>query len=89
MPYITQQRREVLDPLHTSLLAELQANAWSPGEINYIITKIISRWWTYRPRYLTIALIFGTLVAVGLEFWRRRGVPYEDDKCNQNGDVYE
>lgn len=39
-------------------------------------------------RYWTIALITGVVHNVLDEFYRRYGVPYEDEQIQKNGDVY-
>jgi hypothetical protein len=89
MPYIDQNRREVLDPLYYPLLDELKGAQFDPGEVNYVFTRILWCWWCSRQRYSTAAWIMGTLVMVGFEIYRRAFRKYEDDKWDQNGDVYE
>lgn len=60
----------------------------TPGDLNYVITKIISEWWKQNPRYSRVAEITGVLENVKQEFYRRIAVPYENAKIVENGDVY-
>lgn len=59
------------------------------GELNYCLTKFI---WSYyndnEPCYQTINDILGALEGAKLEFYRRVAAPYEDQKIEENGDVY-
>ena len=60
-----------------------------PGELNYIITRaVVGYLRDVGLTYQTINDILGVLVAVQLEFNRRVVVPYEEKKCQMNGDVY-
>lgn len=60
-----------------------------PGELNYVITKIILDYYENNgPGYQTINDILGALEGAKLEFYRRVAAPYEDQKIKENGDVY-
>lgn len=79
MPYIKQAQRDVI------------AKGWepdNPGELNYLLTTIIQRYWTRTTNYRAINDIVGALESVKLEFYSRIARPYEDTKLEQNGDVY-
>ena len=82
MPYIKQARRDHL-------------SAWpgyrpeNAGELNYILTRIISLYWEGTGNYQGINDIVGALEGAKLEFYRRVVVPYEDVKMQENCDVYE
>lgn len=78
MPYIPQDKREALK----------EAAPLSAGELNYVITKICRTYLDNRWNYSTINEIIGALECAKLEFYRRISSPYEDKKCNENGDVY-
>ena len=85
MPYILPNRQKVFDPF----LNYLGPLVRTPGELNYCITKLL----VYLAgcgelSYTTFAEIHGVLDTVGKEFYRRVVVPYENDKRNENGDVY-
>jgi hypothetical protein len=82
MPYIKQSRRDHL------------SSAWSrhrpenAGELNYIITTIVARYWDATSDYQGINDIVGALEGAKLEFYRRIVVLYEERKIAENGDVY-
>lgn len=80
MPYIVKERRVVLnDELDTPQTA---------GELNYLFTSIIVRYWNGRHNYQAISDICGALEGAKLEFLRRKGNDYEDKKIILNGDCY-
>lgn len=81
MPYIKPERRPALDNG-----TDGPANA---GELNYLITRLIFRYWQARGNYAAIADVTGALQNAEAEFYRRVAVPYEDSKIDENGDVYE
>jgi hypothetical protein len=80
MPYITQEKREML-------------KAGSPtqnvGELNYAITKVIVDYIKLQGlKYQTINDVLGALEGAKLEFYARVARPYENGKIAENGDVY-
>lgn len=76
MPYIKNERRNKYPP----------ENA---GELNYIITRIIKRYLQVKGvSYQTMNDIVGALDNAKDEFRRRIQHPYEDNKIQENGDVY-
>lgn len=81
MPYISKQDREYLkDP---------RAFPQSAGELNYSITMLLKeylRW--HSVCYRTFNEIIGVLECAKLEMYRRMVAPYEDEKRQENGDVY-
>ena len=80
MPYIDQKRR-----------LELRNNdtVETPGELNYMISKICQEYlMSHNLKYQTINDIVGALEGAKLEFYRRIAAPYENDKIEQNGDVW-
>jgi hypothetical protein len=80
MPYVKQTDRQRLDR---------GAEADSPGELNYVITKKID---SYLGRkglsYANVNEIIGVLECAKLEIYRRIVAKYEDAKIAENGDVY-
>lgn len=91
MPYIEQRLRDIVDP-HVHQLADAVGNATKTesemaGVLNYSITTLINKLYP-RLRYWKLAMIIGILVTIILEFYRRRGVPYEDEKIAEHGDVF-
>ena len=87
MPYITPERRTVLDPF----LNDVGGLIDSSGELNYCIAVLLMTFLARSGtlRYTFIAEVSGVLDNVSKEFYRRVVVPYENGKRNENGDVYE
>lgn len=80
MPYIPEWRRIDL---------EEGATPDSPGELNYAITDLITRYlWNKDKNYQHINDVVGALEGAKQEFYRRIVGPYEDKKIKENGDVY-
>lgn len=79
MPYIKEHRRISL----SGCLAE------DAGELNYQITRLILEYFRSRgSSYQTINDIVGALEGAKLEFYARVVRPYENQKIQENGDVY-
>jgi hypothetical protein len=69
---------------------ELAWRASTAGELNYRITRQITRYIEGKGlSYQTINDILGALDGAGKEFYRRVVAPYEDLKIKENGDVYD
>lgn len=82
MPYIEKRYRDFG-------LDQLEKNAISAGELNYLITSIVDEYLLYKGlRYETINEAIGVLECAKLELYRRIASPYEDKKIKINGDVY-
>lgn len=78
MPYILQSQRE-----------RAEREPENAGELNYAITKLIQRYMRFTgDRYQAFNDVLGALRGAELEFYRRRVAPYEDQKIEENGDVY-
>ena len=81
MPYIVNSAREQLD------------NGGLPnsaGELNYVISSLVDEYLQeYGKNYTNINEVIGVLECAKLELYRRVAAPYEDDKIDQNGDVYD
>ena len=58
------------------------------GDLNYCISTLVGKVMD-KPSYAKIAMITGVLENVKQEFYRRVGVPYEENKIVQNGDIKE
>jgi len=91
MPYIKQEKRDILDPtideLHR-LLVNLRLDNESDnmeGNINYIFTKLLKK--CYGDSYKEINDAMGILNSVTHEFYREVAVPYENQKKFENGSV--
>jgi len=89
MPYIDGEAREDLDNALSDLgTAFLWYREKNPGFLNYVLTRLILRWLGNNPNYAKYNEAVGVLECVKLEFYRRAVSAYEDEKINQNGDVY-
>ena len=85
MPYIADKSKRFVIRQKVHALNLLLTN-W--GDLNYAITKLVMHRWRNNRRYTTIVGVMGTLLCVALEFYRRVAAPYEDEKKEENGDVY-
>lgn len=81
MPYIEPQAREVIDKW-----LEQYPGVTDWGEINYAVTRLLLR--TCPMRYSQYQAIIGLLECCKLEMYRRAVADYEDEKCDENGDVF-
>ena len=80
MPYINKAKR--------AALIEDTRMPQTPGELNYMITIIINNYYKQYGGYSAINDVLGALEGAKLEFYRRVAAPYEDQKIEENGDVY-
>lgn len=85
MPYIHQDIRKQLLPPPTQ---------WGNvpkdvGELNFVLTTTINQFLDTRIRdYAAYNSILGVLTAMQHEIYRRLIAPYEDQKIQENGDVF-
>lgn len=91
MPYITQQQR--ID-IHNDLLHdELGGLNWTPenaGELNFLVsTFIVNYIKTKGLKYAVVNEMIGALECAKLELNRVIIGPYEDEKIQENGPVYD
>jgi hypothetical protein len=92
MPYITNERRDRLDPLIDQLTDKLIEMHREGGDANYVITRIVAG--VFKPtgegwRYHAIEKVRGVLWGVLNEFDRRIAGPYEELCVAKNNDVKE
>ena len=86
MPYIKKERRREL-----SVPAEwpMVGLAQEVGELNYQITCLVDDFISRKKlKYSEINSAIGVLECAKMELYRRIAAPYEDKKCEENGDVY-
>ena len=88
MPYVNKNLRERWAEVLWTLEAPQLARTATPGEINYIVTRLLLAWLGLNPRYEDYNAAIGVLECIKLELYRRAVAPYEDEKCRENGDVY-
>lgn len=79
MPYIIESRRFALSKGGTPQ---------TPGELNYLITKIVSDYvLDHKISYTTYNEVMGVLECAKFEMYRRAVSKYEDKKIIENGDM--
>tara|TARA_B100002019_G_scaffold29064_1_gene22977 strand:+ start:2540 stop:2812 length:273 start_codon:yes stop_codon:yes gene_type:complete len=90
MPYIKPEDREIYEPMIDVLMNELRyAENWK-GDLNFIVSTILNDLLTaYGTSYSMLNDMVGVLECAKLELYRRMAAPYEDEKIEDNGDVYE
>jgi len=88
MPYIEPKDRSRFDPHIDELVNELEiTNPISPGDVNYIVSRLIWKLWMNNRSYTLANNLIGALECIKAEFLRRFLAPYEDVKIQENGDV--
>ena len=83
MPYVPVAERESAE----HIIDSFDPSTWSWGQINYFLIQFLRKTFS-KPSYISFVYVMGTLVCVGLEFYRRICAPYEDKKKEENGDVF-
>lgn len=95
MPYIVQEKRDVLDSaieeLH-HLLVELETDDEHnnmEGNLNYIVSRLLMMVYGNRDttRYAQVNDAMGMMLCAALEYYRKVAAPYEDQKEFENGAV--
>jgi uncharacterized membrane-anchored protein len=97
MPYISQDHRQKLDPLIDRLAGEIVHESQNMGYdaafagiLNYTCTRLALKVVRQRfgeMRYWIIAILTGTFKNIADEFYRRIGLPYENQQIEKSGDV--
>jgi hypothetical protein len=87
MPYIPENSRKLYDPSIDKLIERLDGSEWNPGDLTYIIYRLMLAAYRRKPAFATVNALLGTLSAVGKEFYRRIGRPHETEAIRRNGDV--
>ena len=95
MPYITQEKREQLDPVIEQLRTALvnlelddEGGNNTEGNLNYVITTLLMTFYGNRDstRYAQINDGMGMMFCAALEYYRKVAAPYEDQKEHDNGE---
>jgi len=87
MPYITKERRLELEDTDPGL------NVKTAGELNYVLASIIDDYfynscYSVAVSYQTFNDVVGVLENLKFEIQRRFLAPYEDQKIEENGEVF-
>lgn len=90
MPYIKKEQRDDLAEL-TEMIREGYVR--DAGELNYLITTLVHTYLeTYKQQYGKDSYArfndaIGALECAKMELYRRKIIPYENEKIKENGDV--
>jgi len=91
MPYIKAEERKKFNFI-LNYLDELIKDSKvfdSIGNVNYLITMICDKYIKEKgEKYENFNNIIGVLECAKLEYYRRKTLPYENTKIEENGDVY-
>jgi len=89
MPYVkTEQRKVFEEPIRQAEIAIAKSDG-DVGSLNYFISSVLAKYTALKgKKYLTILIVMGTLICVAFEYYRRVAGGYEDEKIEENGDVY-
>ena len=91
MPYILQDKRDILDPVINALHVELvnlesdDENNNMEGNLNYLVTRLLRM--VYGQSYSEFNDAIGVLECIKLEHYMTQAAPYEAQKKFENGDV--
>ena len=90
MPYIKQEERDYWNQRLEELEDSLTVNdCVTEGELNYLITKLCLAFVQGKGiKYSNYNAVMGVLESAKQEFYRREIADYEEEKAEQNGDVY-
>jgi len=94
MPYIKQERRQIIHAKIDELIYEIQHLEHTDlrdldGDLNYTISRLLLGVFDLKddPKYTKFNSAVGVLESVKLEMYRRLIAPYEDEKIRENGDI--
>lgn len=95
MPFITQERRDIIDERGLEGVADIE-----PGDRCYVAYKRMMKEWRAAPRWATVHRIFKDMLPGGVTrddqtalmlawfvFFNLHVMPYEEMKREQNGEV--
>lgn len=92
MPYIAHTERGLVND-EVAALTKAINDKFHPDELdgvlNYVFTRLLlSTIAKGGPRYTKVARAMGALSCVQAEFYRKYAADYEDQKAQENGDVF-
>lgn len=90
MPYVDQSKRARWAGTVEQVREDMFDAPTTEGELNYLITCVVDGWIESQAgvSYKNLNAAIGVLECAKQELYRRVAAPYEDDKCEYNGDVY-
>lgn len=83
MPYVTREKRELLDQIVSNMGEVYKIKA--DGDLNYILYALCKRY--VKPSYGEYKNFIGELNECAAEIRRRLLAEYENEKIKENGDV--
>ena len=88
MPYISRKDRGKYQNILTELASLIpQDRMQRPGHINYIVSLLLEKVYGNQMRYADHNEVIGVINCIAEEFYRRKTVPYEDKKIEEEGDL--
>jgi len=89
MPYIEAKDREEFKDVLDELWSIINQRGISNGEMNYVMSMLAKFYIDkHGLSYNTGSDVIKAFECAKLEFYRRVVAPYENDKCETNGDVF-
>jgi len=102
MPYIKKENRKKFDKTISELSAKIAAEGHAlgyqtlAGNLNYAITTLLQKTYresddgshTFTLSYSDYNEMIGILECAKLELYRKHAAPYEEQKIEENGDVF-
>lgn len=85
MPYIKPDTRLQFENVLN--LLDDHCDKLFPGDLNFFISSIIWKAFDQDTSYTKANELIGVLECVKQEFYRRKVVPYEEEKMKENGDI--
>ena len=85
MPYIKQSDREKFDNILKDF--KVISKDLTAGDLNYLISRMLWGLFDSNRSYTKANELMGVLECVKQEFYRRKAVPYEEEKIEENGDI--
>ncbi|MDZ4786813.1 MAG: hypothetical protein SGJ02_12135 [bacterium] len=88
MPYIKRESRKQYQNSVSEIARLVPLDAMErPGHMNYIVSLLIEKVYGKNMRYAQHNEVVGVLNCIQQEFYRRKTVPYEDQKIESEGDL--
>lgn len=85
MPYITKERKDLLGPKIDVITFDMSLTV---GDLTYIFYKLALNYIKQKGEsFKSFAEVVSALECAKMEFYRRKVVPYENEKIRINGDV--
>lgn len=88
MPYIKRSDRAKYQNVINELAGLIPSDPMErPGHMNYVVSLLIEKVYGPKLRYSQHNEVVGVLHCIVDEFYRRKTVPYEEEKIKSEGDL--